>query len=228
MDGTQVGIFQEASYVILHCFLQHHDCMHLEVQVISLTFLGSFMNEACKGAFGDEELSAHLVPADLAESHCLTSASGVSWALLSSGIPFGGPYLWQLVSSVMLPPSALSTGSAMTWMTSLPPPSSLPLPFSSSTHPAKGMPPPGALPNPTLSVTFILTILEWKSNQSGIVVGFLEVAHGLLILRVTENLFWNWHIFFRKWQRNGIRLCTSWQGKEFQETVKVGITFFLD
>ena len=31
MDDTQVGIFQEAGQVILCCFLQCHDHVHLEV-----------------------------------------------------------------------------------------------------------------------------------------------------------------------------------------------------
>ena len=70
MDSTQVGIFQEAGQVILHCLLQHHDHMHLDVQVISSTFLEYLFNQTCKGAFVDEELSAHLVLADLVESHC--------------------------------------------------------------------------------------------------------------------------------------------------------------
>ena len=69
VDGAQVGIFQEASQVILCCFLQHHDHMHLEVQVISPTFVGYFVYQLHKGTFANEELSAFLALMDLTESH---------------------------------------------------------------------------------------------------------------------------------------------------------------
>ena len=85
VDGAQVGIIQEAGKVILHCFLQCHDHTHLEVWVISSAFLGYFMNEMQEGVFADEELGAHLVLADLMESHC-------SQGFLSS--PFFRNSLW--------------------------------------------------------------------------------------------------------------------------------------
>ena len=69
VDDTQVGIFQEASQVIPCCFLQCHDCTHLEVQVISPKFLGYLMHELCEGALANEELSAILVLADLVDSY---------------------------------------------------------------------------------------------------------------------------------------------------------------
>ena len=69
MDSTQVGVFQEASQIISCCFLQHHDCTHLEVQIIPFTFLGYFTNEMHKGALANEELGAYLVSADLTETH---------------------------------------------------------------------------------------------------------------------------------------------------------------
>ena len=70
MDGTQVGIFQEASQVLPCCFLQCHDHMHLEAQVIPPTFFGYFAGEMQEWAFADEELSILLILTDLAESHC--------------------------------------------------------------------------------------------------------------------------------------------------------------
>ena len=40
MHSTQVGVFQEASKVILCCLLQHHDHLHLEVQIKPPIILG--------------------------------------------------------------------------------------------------------------------------------------------------------------------------------------------
>ena len=39
MDSTQVGIFQEAAQIVFSCFLQCHDCTHLEVYAVFCTHL---------------------------------------------------------------------------------------------------------------------------------------------------------------------------------------------
>ena len=41
MDCTKVGIFQEASQIVLCSFLQSYDHMHLEAQVIFPDFLNN-------------------------------------------------------------------------------------------------------------------------------------------------------------------------------------------
>ena len=38
--SAQVGVFQEAGQVALSYLLQHHDCMHMEVQIDPPTILG--------------------------------------------------------------------------------------------------------------------------------------------------------------------------------------------
>ena len=70
MDSTQVCILQEAGQVIFGCLLQHHDCTHLEAQVIPFTCLCYLMDQACKRSLPNEELGALLVFPNHTESHC--------------------------------------------------------------------------------------------------------------------------------------------------------------
>ena len=45
MDCTKVGVFQEADQIVLCSFLQSHDHMHLEAQIIFTDVLGNFVDQ---------------------------------------------------------------------------------------------------------------------------------------------------------------------------------------
>ena len=229
MDGTQVGIVQGAGQVILCCFLQCHDHMHLEVQVISSPFFGYCANETCKGVFVDEELSAHLVLADFVESHCPwpvplgSIESSFLLEFLAVGLPSQQPVCSAM--SLPLPPSALCwVGNDL---------GDLPAFSNLSTF----FPPPQLILQrdvPTWGPSPNHPWCHLHSHHSGMEKQEIKDCSGLfqgctvLIFRATENLFWNWHNFLGKWQRSGVRLHTSWRGRtQFQGAMKgqVGTTF---
>ena len=68
VDGTQVGVFEEADEVSLRGLLQGHDSRGLETE-ISLEVLGDLTDKTLEGELADEKLGALLVPTDLTESH---------------------------------------------------------------------------------------------------------------------------------------------------------------
>ena len=68
VDGTEVGVLEEANEVGLGCLLEGKDGRGLETKV-SLEVLGDLADETLEWELADEELGGLLVPADLTESH---------------------------------------------------------------------------------------------------------------------------------------------------------------
>ena len=66
MDRAEVGVLEESNEVRLSGLLEGKDGGSLEPQV-SLEVLGDLTNQPLEGELADEELSALLVPADLAK-----------------------------------------------------------------------------------------------------------------------------------------------------------------
>ena len=102
VDGTEVGVLEEANEVGLGCLLEGKDGRGLETKV-SLEVLGDLADETLEWELADEELGGLLVPADLTESHgtwtvavrLLDASSG--WGGLASGL--GGELLaWGFAS----------------------------------------------------------------------------------------------------------------------------------
>ena len=61
VDGTQVGVFEQAHQVGLACLLQGHHSRALEPQV-SLEVLGNLTDETLEWQLADEQFSRLLVP----------------------------------------------------------------------------------------------------------------------------------------------------------------------
>ena len=103
MDGTQVGVLEEADQVGLGCLLECSNSGALEPQV-SLEVLGDLTNQPLEGELPDEKLSGLLVATDLTESN---RAGPVAMGLLDTSggwcaLPgcLGGELLpWGLASS---------------------------------------------------------------------------------------------------------------------------------
>ena len=104
MDGAQVGVLEEGDQVGLGCLLKSQDSGALEAEVV-LEILSDFADQALEGELADEELSALLVLADLAESH---SAGAVAVRLLDS--TSGGSRLAGGLSGELLAGSLASGG----------------------------------------------------------------------------------------------------------------------
>ena len=68
MDGTQVGVFEQAYKVGLASLLQGHDGSGLEPQVV-LEVLGDLPNQPLEWQLADQELSRLLITADLSQGH---------------------------------------------------------------------------------------------------------------------------------------------------------------
>ena len=66
---VQKFVFSRASQAVLCSFLQSHDHMHLEVQVILSYIVGNFTEETQEGVFVYEEFSALLELVDLTEGY---------------------------------------------------------------------------------------------------------------------------------------------------------------
>ena len=66
VNGTQVGVLEEANEVGLRSLLKGEDGGSLEAQV-TLEVLGDLADETLEGELADEEVGRLLVPADLAE-----------------------------------------------------------------------------------------------------------------------------------------------------------------
>ena len=69
VDGTQVGVLEEADKVSLACLLQSHDGRALEAKV-GLEVLSDLTNQALEGQLSDEQLGGLLVTTDLTQSNC--------------------------------------------------------------------------------------------------------------------------------------------------------------
>ena len=82
VDGAQVGVLEEADQVSFAGLLQSHDGGRLEAQV-GLEVLGDLTYQALEGQLADEELSALLVTADLAE--CDGTGPVPVWLLDAAG-----------------------------------------------------------------------------------------------------------------------------------------------
>jgi len=86
VDGAQVGVLEESDEIGLASLLQSSHCRALEPQ-IGLVLLGDLADEALEGQLADEQLSALLVLADLAESDCAgAEAMGLLDAATGSGL----------------------------------------------------------------------------------------------------------------------------------------------
>lgn len=72
MDGAQVGVLKQTHQVCLSSLLQSSNGRGLKAQ-ISLKVLSNLTNQTLEGQLAQQQLSALLVAADLAKSHC-------SWA----------------------------------------------------------------------------------------------------------------------------------------------------
>jgi len=68
VDGSQVGVLEQAHQVSLCCLLQRQHGAGLEAQV-SLEVLGNLTDQALKGQLADEQLRGLLVLADLTQRH---------------------------------------------------------------------------------------------------------------------------------------------------------------
>ena len=68
VDGTQVGVLEEANQVSLRGFLQSHDGRGLETEV-SLEVLGDLTDQTLEGELPDEELGTLLVTTDLTKGN---------------------------------------------------------------------------------------------------------------------------------------------------------------
>jgi hypothetical protein len=86
VDGAQVGVLEEANKVSLSGLLEGKDRRALEAEV-RLELLGDLTDEPLEGELPDQELSALLVPADLAEGD---SAGPVPVGLLDAAGSGGG------------------------------------------------------------------------------------------------------------------------------------------
>ena len=84
--------------------------MHLQAQVIPPHILGLFCRQCEKGAFTDEDLSAHLILADLTESHF---PSQYFWGLFIN--PLFENSLWRAFPPTLgLPPDVPTSATICT------------------------------------------------------------------------------------------------------------------
>ena len=104
MDGTEVGVLEEADEVGLGSLLEGQDGTALEAEV-GLEVLGDLTNEALEGELADEKVGRLLVAADLAEGDRAGTvavglldaagrrgrlAGGLGGELLARGLASGG------------------------------------------------------------------------------------------------------------------------------------------
>ena len=108
MDGTEVGVLEEADQIGFTRLLKSHDRVRLEAQ-ISLKVLRDLAHEALEGELANQELGRLLVPADLAKGNC---ARGVTVGLLDASSSrnrfasrLGGKKLTQRFAASRLPGS---------------------------------------------------------------------------------------------------------------------------
>jgi hypothetical protein len=119
VDGSQVGVLEQANQVGLGGLLQGQDGRALEAQV-GLVVLGDLSHEALEGQLADQQLSALLVSADLAQSHSsrsvsvgLLHATGGGGGLAGS---LGGELLARSLASSGLAGGLLGTGHFIRWI----------------------------------------------------------------------------------------------------------------
>ena len=74
VDGSQVGVLEQAHQVGLSSLLQGQHGAALEAQV-GLEVLGDLTHQALEGQLADQQLRALLVLADLTQSHCTRAVS---------------------------------------------------------------------------------------------------------------------------------------------------------
>ena len=113
VDGAEVGVLEEADEVGLGGFLEGEDGAALESE-LGLEFLCDLADEALEGELADEELSALLVSADLAEGDGaravavgLLHAAGVGCGLAGALV---GDCLAGSLASVALAGGVLGAG----------------------------------------------------------------------------------------------------------------------
>jgi hypothetical protein len=113
MDGSQVGVLEQADQVGLSGLLKGEHGRALESQV-GLEVLGDLSHQALEGQLADQQLSRLLVSADLSQSH---SAGSVSVGLLhttSGGRALAGSLGGELLAGGLasggLTSSLLSSG----------------------------------------------------------------------------------------------------------------------
>jgi hypothetical protein len=113
VDGSQVGVLEQADKVSLGGLLQGEHCGTLEAKV-GLVVLGNLSHQALERKLADQELSGLLVSADLAQSH---SSRSISVGFLDAtggrgGLAgcLGGELLARSLSSSGLTCGLLGTG----------------------------------------------------------------------------------------------------------------------
>ena len=104
MDGSQVGVLEEANQVGLSSLLEGKDGRGLEAQV-GLEVLGNLTDQTLEGQLTDEQLSGLLVLADLAQGD---SSRAVAMGLLDSAS--GGGTLTSSLGGKLLTRSLSSSG----------------------------------------------------------------------------------------------------------------------
>ena len=77
VDGSQVGVLEQAHQVGLSSLLQGQHCAALEAQV-GLEVLGDLTHQALEGQLADQQLRALLVLADLTQGHGTRAVSASS------------------------------------------------------------------------------------------------------------------------------------------------------
>ena len=118
MDGSQVGVLEQAHQVGLCGLLQGQDRGALEAQV-GLEVLGDLPDQALEGQLADEQLGGLLVLADFAQGHRagpvavgLLHATG-GWGRLAGCL--GGQLLAGGLASGGLASSLLGAGHGCKW-----------------------------------------------------------------------------------------------------------------
>mmetsp|Transcript_5885 Transcript_5885/g.16972 ORF Transcript_5885/g.16972 Transcript_5885/m.16972 type:complete len:164 (+) Transcript_5885:253-744(+) len=106
MDGTQVGVLEQAHEVGLSSLLKSEDCGSLETKV-SLEVLGDLADEALEWDLTDQQVGALLVTTNLAKGD---GARAVAVGLLDSASGGGG--LTGSLGGELLPGSLASSGLA--------------------------------------------------------------------------------------------------------------------
>ena len=102
VDGTQVGVFEEADEVSFRGFLKGSYCCALETQV-GLEVLGDLTDQTLEWELSDEKFSGFLVSSDLSESDGSRSVSmrflhsSCGWGAFSGSLG-GQLFSWSLSS----------------------------------------------------------------------------------------------------------------------------------